>query len=77
MAERGQPADDGKPGLTFAQLAKSTLAAFIGVQSNANRERDFTQGKFSTFIIGGILFALLFIVVVYAIVQLVLKLAGF
>jgi len=33
--------------LSFWQLLKSTSSAFIGVQSNANRERDFKHGKIS------------------------------
>lgn len=69
------PGNDEKP-LTFAQLARSTLAAFIGVQSNANRERDFSRGKISHFIWMGLLFGLIFVLTLVGIVQLVLHLAG-
>ena len=34
---------------------KSVASAFIGVQSNKNREKDFTQGKLSHFIVVGII----------------------
>jgi hypothetical protein len=40
---------------------KSVAAAFIGVQSNKNREKDFAQGKLSHFIIGGLIAVAVFI----------------
>ena len=67
--------DSGRE-LTFGQLVKSTLAAFIGVQSNANRERDFKHGKMSHFIWMGLLFGLLFVLTLVGIVQLVLHFAS-
>jgi hypothetical protein len=69
------PGDDDKQ-LSFGQLAKSTLAAFIGVQSNANRERDFNRGKMSHFIWMGLLFGLIFVLTLVGVVQLVLHLAA-
>lgn len=42
-------------------IIKSVLSAFIGVQSKANRERDFTEGSLKTYIIVGIVFTVLFI----------------
>lgn len=51
---------------------KSVAAAFFGVQSNKNRERDFSQGKFSHFIIVGILGVIFFIGVLIAVVTLVI-----
>jgi len=62
--------------LGFWQLMKSTLSAFIGVQSNANRERDFKHGKLSHFIWMGLLFGLIFVLTIVGVVQLVLHLAG-
>jgi hypothetical protein len=56
----------------FFQLMKSTFSAFIGVQSNANRERDFKHGKISHFIGIGLLFGLLFVLTLVGVVQLVL-----
>lgn len=58
--------------ITFRQLLKSTLSAFIGVQSNANRERDFKHGKISHFIGIGLLFGLIFVCTIVAVVQIVL-----
>ena len=60
-----------KPGL--GSVIKSILAAAIGVQSDKNRQRDFEQGSPLTFIIGGIVFTLLFIASVATVVGLVLS----
>lgn len=46
---------------SFKDTAKSVAAAFLGVQSEANRRRDFAQGKLSHFIIVGILGVIIFI----------------
>lgn len=62
--------------LTFFQLLRSTFSAFIGVQSSANRERDFKHGKISHFIWMGLLFGLVFVLTLVGVVQLVLYLAG-
>ena len=76
MHESQPPPENEGKSLTFGQLAKSTLAAFIGVQSNANRERDFSRGKMSHFIWMGLLFGLIFVLTLVGIVQLVLHLAA-
>ena len=62
--------------LSFGELVKSTLSAFIGVQSNANRERDFKHGKMSHFIWMGLLFGLLFVLTLVGVVQVVLHFAA-
>jgi len=56
----------------FIATAKSVSAAFIGVQSDSNRERDFTQGKLSHFIIAGVIGVAIFIGVLFAVVSLIL-----
>ena len=76
MSDSRPPAGDEDKPLSFGQLAKSTLSAFIGVQSNANRERDFSRGKLSHFIWMGLLFGLIFVLTLVGVVQLVLHLAG-
>ncbi len=76
MTGTNNPPPDSERELTFGQLVKSTLAAFIGVQSNANRERDFKHGKMSHFIWMGLLFGLLFVLTLVGIVQVVLHFAG-
>ena len=54
------------------EVFKSVGAAFFGVQSDKNRERDFTQGKFSHFVIAGLIAVVIFIGSLIAIVSLVL-----
>ena len=62
--------------ISFFQLLKSTMSAFVGVQSNANRERDFKHGKISHFIGIGLLFGLLFVCTIIGVVQIVIHVAG-
>lgn len=66
---------DDKP-LTLWQMLLSVLAAAFGVQSGKNRARDFARGKPSHFIILGLLFTGLFVLAIFAVVKLVLYLAG-
>jgi hypothetical protein len=56
----------------FKKTFKSVGAAFFGVQSDKNRERDFTHGKFSHFIIAGLIAVVLFIATLVTIVSFVL-----
>ncbi len=58
--------------INFWQLLMSTMAAFIGVQSNANRERDFKHGKVSHFIAIGILFGITFVLAITTLVKVVM-----
>jgi hypothetical protein len=62
--------------LTLAQVIGGVLAAMFGVRSERMRERDFTAGRPGQFIIVGIAMTLLFILIVYGVVQLVVHLAG-
>ena len=68
MSEHEHPS---KP--TILQVIGSVLAAAFGVQSSANRERDFTGGSPKVYIIAGILFTVLFVWTVLAVVKLVVK----
>lgn len=67
--EKNQP-----PGLW--QVAKSVLAAMLGVQKSKNYQRDFQYGKPGQYIIVGLIFVTLFILILVGIVNLVLSLAG-
>lgn len=58
---------------TRSQVALSVIAAAIGVQSRKNRERDFSHGDPVTFIIAGLIFTVVFVVVLLGIVYLVLN----
>jgi len=68
------PKQNGKPGLLA--VIGSVLAAGFGVQSSKNQERDFAQGKARNFIIGGVVFTVLFVLTVYLVVSAVLRQAG-
>ena len=58
-----------KKGTGFWSVVQSVFAAAIGVQSRANKERDFTQGNPIHFIAGGLIGTMLFIIMVWLIVQ--------
>ena len=66
-----QPSNQQKSRLI--SVVKGILAAGIGVQSEKNRTRDFEQGSPLVFIIGGIVFTLLFITTVATVVGFVLS----
>lgn len=63
--------EETKP-LTFLEVLGSVIAGALGVQSNANRRRDFTRGNAKHFIVVGILFTVFFVGAVLTVVQLVL-----
>jgi hypothetical protein len=67
---------DKEEKVSLLDVFKSVNAAFFGVQSSKNRERDFTKGKPSHYIIIGIVMTVVFILVVVGVVKLVLNLAG-
>ena len=67
---------EGERELSFGEVAKSTLSAFIGVQSGANRERDFKHGKMSHFIWMGLILGVLFVLTLVGVVQVVLHFAA-
>jgi uncharacterized membrane protein YhdT len=70
-----EPSPEEKP-LTFWQIAGSAAAAAFGVQSRANRERDFSRGKPLHFIVAGIVFTIVFVVIVASVVRFVLHSAA-
>lgn len=59
----------GKSTVSVFSVLKSALAALIGVQSNANRERDFQSGKFWHFFIAGGVVTVLFLLLVWLMVK--------
>ena len=61
---------------TFWQVLHSVMAAAFGVQSAKNRARDFTHGKPGQFLMVGLLFTVGFALTLFAIVKLVVYLAG-
>jgi hypothetical protein len=67
-------ADGKNDNLTFFQVLGSVVASFFGVQSNAGRERDFKRGRARDFILVGVLLTTLFILALWGLVQLVMRL---
>ena len=64
---------DGAPerarGTGFWAVVQSVLAAGIGVQSSANRRRDFERGRPLHFVVGGLVGTALFLVAVWGFVR--------
>ncbi|MGR9051675.1 MAG: DUF2970 domain-containing protein [Gammaproteobacteria bacterium] len=49
---------------TIIQVIKSVLAAAAGIQSNDNREKDFAHGSLPIYIVAGLIFTVLFVLVI-------------
>ena len=58
---------------SIKETFKSIAAAFLGVQSNKNREKDFAHGKLSHFLVVGIVCLVIFIVLLILVVNIVLS----
>ncbi len=58
------------------QVFASVAAAAFGVQNSKNRKRDFEQKSILPFIIGGVVFTVVFIAAVYFVVSMVLRSSG-
>lgn len=58
--------------LSFGRTMLSVLQAGFGVQSRANRERDFANGSAATFIAAALIFAALFVLTLVFVVRSVL-----
>ena len=54
----------------------SVLASMFGVQSNRRREEDFSHGKPSQYVVIGLLVTVVFILTIWGVVSLVMRLAG-
>ena len=68
MSTHNQPPDEPDAvhrEVTFLTIMKSVFSAFIGVQSNANRKRDFESGKFWHFFFAGLIFVVIFVMAVW------------
>lgn len=64
MKDNKTPAGTG-----IFSVLKSTAAAAFGVQSQANREKDFTEGKPIHFIIAGLIATLAFLLCIGLLVK--------
>ena len=65
MSDRDEP----ERGTGFLAVVQSVLAAGIGVQSKANKERDFQRGNPLHFIVGGLIGTLLFVIGIWLFVR--------
>ena len=74
--QRNSQPDDKARDMTLLQVAGSILAAAFGVQSSKNRERDLSRGKPHQFIILGVAFTAVFVLIVVAVVNIVLSNVG-
>lgn len=63
-------------GPSFLQLVFSVLAAFFGVQSEHNRQRDFSRGNAWSYLVMGLLASVVFVIFVILLVRWALSLAG-
>jgi len=70
--------EDSKDAQTpsFLGVLGSVIASMFGVQSNRKREQDFTHGKPSQYILVGLLVTVVFILAIWGVVSLVMKLAA-
>jgi hypothetical protein len=66
--------EEKKP--SFWQIVFSTMAAFLGVQSNKNRVRDFKHGNIYAYIVAGLIFTVIFIGSIVLTIKVVLHNAG-
>lgn len=58
-----------KPITDLKRLLLSLLAGLVGVQSNRNRETDFSQGNIWVFIVGGIVLTVVFVLLLILLVR--------
>ena len=59
--------------MEFLRVIKSVMSAMIGVQKKENLKEDFSKNSATPFIVAGIIMTLLFILAVWAVVQLALN----
>lgn len=58
---RNRCVQSDKPRQPIWRVVLSTLAAAVGVQSNKNRERDFSEGNLVVYVLSGLVFTALFV----------------
>ncbi len=58
------------------QIIHSSLSAMIGIQNKKNLERDFQRKSMVPFVIAGVIFSALFVVVLVTIVRIILAQVG-
>lgn len=54
---------------TLKQVIKSVIAAFVGIQTNENREKDFQHGSLSMYVIVGLIATIIFVIALVSLVS--------
>ncbi|MDA0789142.1 MAG: DUF2970 domain-containing protein [Proteobacteria bacterium] len=66
------PSDRPGTGPGLLDVALSVMAAAIGIQTEANKQRDFSSGNPLAYIIAGLMFTVIFVLLLVGIVNLIL-----
>jgi len=74
MTDPDEQSSAKQPG--FLGVLGSVLASMFGVQSNRRRAQDFEHGKPSQYILIGLIVTVVFVLTVWGVVKLVMKLAA-
>ena len=71
-----QPDDSPRPqGQSLASVVRSVAASMFGVQSSKQHKDDFHHGKVSTYIAVGVVATVVFVLTIWGVVQLVVRIA--
>lgn len=65
--------NNDKNGVGLFQVLSSVAAAMFGVSTEKKRQQDFKKGKLWHYIVGGLIFAAVFIGILIAVVQMALS----
>lgn len=72
QSESAPAADSPQVELSWLQVICSTFAAGMGIQSRANRERDFEKGSAGRFVVAGLVLTALLVATLFVIVRMAL-----
>lgn len=61
---------------TLVGVFRSVLASMFGVQSSSKRHEDFAHGKPSQYIIVGLIMTAVFILTIWGVVSIVMRMSG-
>ncbi len=64
--------DQDQEPMTLREVIGSVFAAGIGVQSQRNRERDFSRGSAKQFIVVGLIATALFVATIFTVVKIII-----
>lgn len=56
---------------SMIDVIKSVLSAAVGVQSEQNRQKDFTQGSLPIYLVAGLIFTVIFVSAIIFLVRMV------